>query len=141
MLFLEVKSQDLSKNNLGLKTLLNKIPLLGDIFFWVYKINEILNTFLLAWDKFIPEMHLKQPGFIYSACGLFTKTMKGLKNLCKQALQILLTKAILINLFFNMIRPMVNIKIWQKERVQMKFWKIKLFKLQVIQIMMDIKKD
>ena len=29
--------------------------------------------FLLAGDKFIPEMHLRQPGFTYSVCGLFTK--------------------------------------------------------------------
>ena len=35
--------------------------------------NEIVNKFLLAGDKFMPEMHLKQPGFIYSACGPFTK--------------------------------------------------------------------
>ena len=28
---------------------------------------------MLAEDKFMPEMLLKQPGFIYSACGLFTK--------------------------------------------------------------------
>ena len=35
--------------------------------------NEIVNKFLLVGDKFIPEMHLKQPGFTYSACGLFTK--------------------------------------------------------------------
>ena len=35
--------------------------------------NEIVNTFLLIGDKFIPEMHLRQPGFIYSACGPFTK--------------------------------------------------------------------
>ena len=35
--------------------------------------NEIVNKFLLAGDKFIPEMHLKQPGFTYSACGSFTK--------------------------------------------------------------------
>ena len=35
--------------------------------------NEIVNNFLLAGDKFTPEMHLKQPGFIYSACGPFTK--------------------------------------------------------------------
>ena len=27
------------------------------------KMNEIVNTFLLAGDKFMPEMHLKQPGF------------------------------------------------------------------------------
>ena len=35
--------------------------------------NEIVNKLLLARDKFMPEMHLQQPGFIYSACGPFTK--------------------------------------------------------------------
>ena len=37
------------------------------------KMNEIVNKFLLARDKFMPEMHLKQPDFTYSACGPFTK--------------------------------------------------------------------
>ena len=35
--------------------------------------NETVNTFLLAGDKFMPEMHLRQPGFTCSACGPFTK--------------------------------------------------------------------
>ena len=35
--------------------------------------NEIVNKILLVGDKFIPEMHLKEPGFTYSACGPFTK--------------------------------------------------------------------
>ena len=35
--------------------------------------SEIVNKFLLADDKFLPEMHLKQTGFTYSACGPFTK--------------------------------------------------------------------
>ena len=35
--------------------------------------NEMVNKFLLAEDKFMPEIHLKQPGFTYSACGPFTK--------------------------------------------------------------------
>ena len=35
--------------------------------------NEIVNKFLLAGDKFMPEMHLRQPGFTYSACGPFTR--------------------------------------------------------------------
>ena len=35
--------------------------------------NEIVNTFLLVGDKFMPEMHLKQPGFTYSGCAPFTK--------------------------------------------------------------------
>ena len=35
--------------------------------------NQIVNKFLLAGDKFMPEMHLRQPGFTYSACGPFTR--------------------------------------------------------------------
>ena len=42
--------------------------------------NEILNTFLLAGDKFMSEMHLKQPGFTYSACGPFTKNKEGIEK-------------------------------------------------------------
>ena len=33
--------------------------------------NEIVNNFLLAGDKLMPEMHLRKPGFTYSACGPF----------------------------------------------------------------------
>ena len=39
----------------------------------MYKMNRIVNKFLLACDKFMPEMNLKQPGFTYSAFGPFTK--------------------------------------------------------------------
>ena len=35
--------------------------------------NAIVNKFLLAWDKFMPEMYLRQPQFNYSACGPFSK--------------------------------------------------------------------
>ena len=35
--------------------------------------NNVMNKFLLVGDKFITEMHLKQPGFTYSACGPFTR--------------------------------------------------------------------
>ena len=38
-----------------------------------YKMDEIGNNLLQAGDKFMPEMHLKQPGFTYSTCGLFAK--------------------------------------------------------------------
>ena len=38
--------------------------------------NDIINKFLLAGDKFMPEMHLRQPGFIFSICGPFTKSKK-----------------------------------------------------------------
>ena len=42
--------------------------------------NEKINRFLLVRDKFMSEMHLRQPGFIYSACGLFTKNKERIKN-------------------------------------------------------------
>ena len=51
-------------SNLGFKTPLSKIPL-STVLFWMrsYKMNEIVNKFLLVGDKFMPEMHLKQPDF------------------------------------------------------------------------------
>ena len=42
--------------------------------------NEIVNKFLLAGDKFMPEVHLKQPGFTYSACGPFTKSKERIEK-------------------------------------------------------------
>ena len=36
--------------------------------------NKIVSKFLLTGDKFILDLHLRQPGFIYNACGLFTKS-------------------------------------------------------------------
>ena len=51
--------------------------------FGIIKTNEIVNTFLLAGYKFMPEMHLKQPGFTYSACEPFTKTKDRIQKLRK----------------------------------------------------------
>ena len=42
--------------------------------------NETVNTFLLAGDKFMPEMHLRQPGFTFSACGPFTKKKERIQK-------------------------------------------------------------
>ena len=42
--------------------------------------NETVNRFLLVWDKFMPEMHLKQPGFTYSACGPFSKNKQRIEK-------------------------------------------------------------
>ena len=35
--------------------------------------NNTINKLLLAGDKFMPEIHLRQPQFTYSACGPFIK--------------------------------------------------------------------
>ena len=42
--------------------------------------NEIVNKFLLTGDKFMPEMHLKQSGFAYSACRPVTKNKKRIQK-------------------------------------------------------------
>ena len=42
--------------------------------------NEIVNKFLLVGNKFMPDMHLKQPSFTYSACGPFTKSKERIEK-------------------------------------------------------------
>ena len=49
------------------------------------KMNEIVNKFLLVSDKFMPEIHLKQPGFTWTVLVVHSqKTKKELKSLCRQ---------------------------------------------------------
>ena len=42
--------------------------------------NKVINKFLLADDKFMPEMHLRQPRFVYSACGPCTRHKERIKE-------------------------------------------------------------
>ena len=42
--------------------------------------SNVINKFLLAGDKFMPEMHLRQPQFVYSACGPFTRHKERIKE-------------------------------------------------------------
>ena len=42
--------------------------------------NKIINDVLVAKDKLMHFMHLKQPGFTYSACGPFTKNKKRIQK-------------------------------------------------------------
>ena len=53
---------------------MNEIPLR------CIKMNEIRNKFLLLGDKCMPEMHFKQPGFNYNACGPFTKNKERIER-------------------------------------------------------------
>ena len=42
--------------------------------------NEIVNKFLLGGGKFIPTLHLRQPGFTYTTCGPFAKHRKRIQK-------------------------------------------------------------
>ena len=75
------------------------------------KINEIVNKSLLANDKFMPEMHLKQPRFTYVLVVHLLKTKKEFKNVKKQEIQAIFTKMNFIRLVFNMIWLMEILKI------------------------------
>ena len=41
---------------------------------------RIINKFLLVGHNFMPEMHLRQPQFVYSACGPFTRHKERIKE-------------------------------------------------------------
>ena len=77
--------------------------------------NEIVNKFLLAGDTFMPEMHLKQPGFIYK---------NELDKACFQ---------------HDMIYLIEILKIYQGKQLQIKYYVIKHLILLKIQNMMNIK--
>ena len=47
--------------------------------------NQIVNKSLLAGDKFMPEMHLKQPVFTYSACEPFTRNKQRIQKFMQTA--------------------------------------------------------
>ena len=42
--------------------------------------NKMVNKFLLVGDKFMSEMHLRQPGLTYSACGPFIKNKQRIQR-------------------------------------------------------------
>ena len=57
-----------------------------------YKMNDTVNKFLLAGDKFMPEMHLRQPGFPYSALEHLLRIKNEYKSLNKLEIQDIFTE-------------------------------------------------
>ena len=75
-----LKNKKLEEYTLQINILLSRIPLVGPLFFKIYKMNEIVNKLLSAGETFMYEMHLRQPKFIYSACGPFTKNKERIQK-------------------------------------------------------------
>ena len=73
--------------------------------------NKIVNKFLLAEDTFMPEMHLKQPEFTYSAFRPFTKKKERIQKFIEQDTEAIFPKMNLIRLAFSMIWLMVILNI------------------------------
>ena len=74
--------------------------------------NNIINKFLLAGDKFMPEMHLRQPRFVYKACGPFTGHKERIKKKSnKLVIRVIFIEMNSIKFVFNMIPLMQIMKI------------------------------
>ena len=74
----------------------------------MYKTNEIINKLLLVGDTFVPEMHLRQPGFTYSTFVPFTKNEERIKNFMKSGNTDFIYKNELDKACFQHVWPMVN---------------------------------
>ena len=75
------------------------------------KVNEIVNRILLAGDKFMPEMHLKQSGFTYNACDPFTKNKERIQKFKETKDKSSIYKYKLDKACFHMIWLMAILKI------------------------------
>ena len=101
--------------------------------------NEIVNKFLLAGDKFMSEMHLKQPGFTYSACGPFIRNKERIEKFIQSGNANFIYKNELDKACFQHDMAYGKSKNLAKRTQSDK--EIKHLKLQAIQNMMDTKED
>ena len=99
--------------------------------------NEIISKFLLTGDKFLPEMHLRQPRFTYSGCGHFPKCKE--KKFKETGDSRSIHQNGLAKLSFNMIWLMEILRICLEEQLLIKYYMIKHLVLLKIQNRMLIK--
>ena len=102
--------------------------------------NEIVNKFLSQGDKLMPEMHLRQPRFTYSACGPLTKN-KEYKKLKKDEIQDIFIKTNYIQSAFSMIWFMKILRAYPEEQLRIKYYVIKhliLVKIKNMDINVDL---
>ena len=91
--------------------------------------NEIVNKFLLAGHTFMPEMHLRQPGFTYSACGPFTKNKERIQKFKETGDTSYISKNELDKAFFQHDMAYQDFKDLAKETAADKVLRNKAFKI------------
>ena len=82
--------------------------------------NNLINKFLLAGDKFIPEIHLRQPQFTYSAYGRFTRHEERIQKFKETGATNYIYMNELDKAFLFMMQHILILKILQKEPLQIK---------------------
>ena len=103
--------------------------------------NNVISKFLLAGDKFMPEMHLRQPQFTCSACGPFTKHKQRIQKFKETGDTNYIYKNELDKACFAHDAAYSDSKDLTKRTVADKILKNKAFDIAKIQNMMDIKED
>ena len=103
--------------------------------------NNIINKFLLAGDKFMPEMHLRQPQFTYSTCGPFTKHKERIQKFKETGDTNYIYKNELDKTCFAHEAAYSDSKDLTKRTIADKIYKKKHLILLKIQNMMGIKED
>ena len=98
--------------------------------------NEIVNRFLLAGDKFMDEMHLREPGFKYSAFGPFRKNKEKIQKFKETGDSLYIYQNKLDKAWLMEI-----LKIYLKKQLLIKYCVIKHLILLKIRKMMDIIMD
>ena len=83
--------------------------------------NNVINKFLLLGDKFMPEIHLRQPQFTYSACGQFTRHEERIQKFKETGDTNYVYKNELDKACFVHDAAYSEVKILQKEPLQIKF--------------------
>ena len=73
--------------------------------------NEIVNKLLLAGDKFMSEIHLRQSSLLVVLVYHLRKAKKEFRNLKEHEIETIFTKVNLIRLFLNMTWFMEILKI------------------------------
>ena len=103
--------------------------------------SNVINNFLLVGDKFMPEIHLRQPQFTYSACGPFTKHEQRIQKFKETGDTNYIYMIELDKACFTHDAAYSNSKDLTKRTVADKILKIKHLILLKIQNMMGIKED
>ena len=91
--------------------------------------NEKVNKFLLVGDKFMPEMHLRQLGFTYSACGSLTKNIERIQKFMQTGNTAYIYKNDLGKACFQQDMPDGKFKDLAKRTQSDKFLRDKAFKI------------
>ena len=88
--------------------------------------NYIFNKFLLNGDRFMPKLHLRQPGFTYSACGLLTKHRERTQKFIERGKRYILKRrgALYVGHHSWSTKKILGFRLFERAKITIKFGEI-----------------